>query len=118
MSEGCHPHCGSCEEAVLPADPELILGLHVYRHLSPTRFACSLMPSGAVGVVDFKSISLPHDAAPDAENPLITALPHASPENPVTLVFQKAIPGDEIAWSSEQKCFVCNLQKVQVVVVV
>lgn len=111
------PHCSYCEEAKLPEDSDLILGLHVYRYLSPTRFACSLMPSGAVGVVEFKSIGLPPDAAPEAENPLTAALPMASPETPVTLVFKQAIQGHEIEWSSEQKCFLCNLQKVQVIVV-
>jgi hypothetical protein len=98
-------------------EEELILGIHVYRILSPTRFACSLMPSGAAGIVEFSAISMLGEEDETKKNPLAAALPNASPEAPVTVVFQRAIPAPQIEWSSERKCFVCTLSKVQAFVI-
>ena len=96
-------------------EEEMILGIHVYRVLSPTRFACSLMPSGAVGIVEFSAISLLEDENHrlNNANPLLAGLSNVTPESPVTVVFRRAIPAPHMEWSSERKCFACQLPGVQ-----
>lgn len=63
-----------------------ILGLHVHRFITPTRFVCTLIPLGAVGIME-------------TPQPLFTA---TQPDT--TLTFQEAIPGHYVKWSSAKKC--------------
>jgi hypothetical protein len=116
MSDCCARRGILREEARLISgdeEEEMILGIHVYRVLSPTRFACSLMPSGAAGIVEFSAISLLEEDDNHQPNPLTGALPNATPETPVTVVFRRAIPAPHMEWSSERKCFHCQLPGVQ-----
>ena len=84
-------------------EEEKILGFHVYRVMSASRFACSLLPSGAVGVLEGVSVKLPEGI---------------SPEKPATVLFTKQLQGEEIQWSSERKCFVCVADNPQCIVLV
>jgi hypothetical protein len=126
MSDCSTPRGILREEARLSGgdEEEMILGIHVYRVLSPTRFACSLMPSGASGIVEFSAISLLGDDENHHHhllhqnnnihpNPLVAGLSNATPESPVTMVFRRAIPAPHMEWSSERKCFHCQLPGVQ-----
>ena len=69
----------------------MIMGLYIYRIITPSRFACSLMPSGAVGMLEGLTIS----------NNV-----QASTESPATLLFVKPVAAKQIEWSSEKKCFI------------
>ena len=80
---------------------EKIMGLYVYRFITSSRFACSLMPSGAVGMMEGLSINQVK----------------ASPESPATVLFVKALDAKEIEWCSERKCFVCKAENPQFIVI-
>ncbi len=94
-------------------EEESILGVYVYRFISPTRYTCSLIPSGAVGIVNFNSVAMVPE---NSSNNLPQTLQKATPEAPVTLLFKDPLPPHQLAWSSEKKCFICELQKVQVII--
>jgi hypothetical protein len=76
-------------------EEEKILGLHVYRVLSESRFVCSLMPSGAIGIIEGLSVKLPEGI---------------TPEKPVTVLFSRQLDGKDIQWSSQKKCFMCKVE--------
>ena len=74
----------------------VIMGLHVYRCISPSRLVCSLMPSGAVGILSVTGL-------------INSPLNDATPENPITVVFRNPMLDEEpIQWSSQEKCFTCT----------
>ena len=100
-----------------------IQGLHIYEILSPTRFTCSLMPFGAVGILEIVK-----EEAEERDNPcflydaIMSKLPPSpSPKNlkkdmekrritssmPVTVLFQKQgpLPAHQVEWSTEKRCF-------------
>lgn len=112
-------HCRYAEEASLvimqEEEEENILGVYVYRFHSPTRYTCSLIPTGAVGILNFNSIVMvPSEGGRNDSLPRV--LQKATPEAPVTLLFKDPIPPHQIAWSSEKKCFMCEQQNVRVIV--
>ncbi len=80
---------------------EMIMGFYVYRIITPSRFACSLIPSGAIGIMEGLSIKIPTDTP--------------SPESPMTVIFNKPLHGSEIQWSSDRKCFVCNSENPKMI---
>lgn len=71
-----------------------INGLHVYHIISPTRFVCSLLPTGAIGIVEIAYNDGFYDRVRDM---MIT------PKRPATLLFKHPLP--DLQWSSSKKCF-------------
>ncbi len=71
-----------------------INGLHVYHIISPTRFVCSLLPTGAIGIVEITQNDVFYDRIRDM---MIT------PKRPATVLLAPPLP--DFRWSSSKKCF-------------